>query len=156
MDDTATTNGVSKDRGVTLETLDLKSLIDAKAWVLIDSTLHGCMQFYRHVQTKLPLLIFKGGSRHDASFVGIILLFRSGEGMTANLKVECSLDQAPSMLQHIDDAYRKAEKLEGDNVYRMWVRFTQTVMQEMMPRLFSQQEQEEEEREQCKPEAGNG
>ncbi len=120
--------------------LDLDSFVDDSVWQFVKEKWDGIVRFYMHRKTLRPMCLSKGSSRHDLTFVGLIVFFRppSMESTPVqNLKMECSPKSTPLVMKMVDNVYQAGVCLDISTRQETWDRFETAYDIEMTPRLIS-------------------
>ena len=117
----------------------LDAFVDSTKWKYVKSIWNNIGQLYEHIITHRPLCLTKGGSRHDPTFVGVIIFYRP-VGAQINIKMECMPNMAIAMVSTVDEIYSKASVLKPVQEVAVWNQFAKTYINDMTPRLIMAKE----------------
>ncbi len=117
----------------------LDAFVDSTKWKYVKSIWNNIGHLYSHTITHRPLCLTKGGSRHDPTFVGVIIFYRPLDAQI-NIKMECMPNMAIAMVSTVDEIYSKASVLNPVQEVAVWNQFSKTYINDMMPRLIMSKE----------------
>ena len=123
----------------------LDAFVDSSKWKYVKSIWNNIGRLYSHTITHRPLCLTKGGSRHDPTFVGVIIFYRPLDAQI-NIKMECLPDMAINMVSTVEEIYSKASVLNPVQEVAVWNQFAKTYINDMMPRLIMSKEHKPEEK----------
>ncbi len=129
----------------------LDAFVDFTKWKYVKSIWNDIGHLYSHTITHRPLCLTKGGSRHDPTFVGVIIFYRPLDAQI-NIKMECMPNMAIAMVSTVEEIYSKASVLNPVQEVAVWNQFAKTYINDMTPRLIISKEKKPEEKEEEKPE----
>ena len=129
----------------------LDAFVDSTKWKYVKSIWNDIGHLYSHTITHRPLCLTKGGSRHDPTFIGVIIFYRP-LGAQINIKMECLPNMAINMVSTVEKIYSKASVLNPVQEVAVWNQFAKTYINDMMPRLIMSKEEKPEEEEEEKEE----
>ena len=97
--------------------LDLDSFVDDSLWEFVKEMWNGSVRFYTHRGTRRPMCLTKGSSRHDLTFVGVILFCRppqTEKDGCQNIKMECTVEQASMAVTIVGNMYDMGRVLDTE------------------------------------------
>ncbi len=117
----------------------LDAFVDSTKWKYVKSIWNNIGHLYEHTITHRPLCLTKGGSRHDPTFVGVVIFYRPLDAQI-NIKMECLPNMAIAMVSTVDEIYSKTSVLNPVQEVAVWNQFAKTYINDMMPRLIMSKE----------------
>ncbi len=117
----------------------LDAFVDSTKWKYVKSIWNDIGHLYSHTISHRPLCLTKGGSRHDPTFVGVIIFYRPLDAQM-NIKMECMPNMAIAMVSSVDEIYSKVSVLNPVQEVAVWNQFAKTCINDMTPRLIMSKE----------------
>ncbi len=114
----------------------LDAFVDFTKWKYVKSMWDDVVHLYSHTITHRPLCLTKGGSRHDSTFVGVIIFYRVPSAQM-NIKMECLPDMAINMVSTVEKIYSETSVLNPVQEVTVWNQFVKTYINDMTPRIIS-------------------